>query len=230
MSRPLNPLVAIGEVVMVAAAYIIISTAAVGAIDASSVFPASWSSTERATGSGFLIGAGAQLLLILAGAYLLGIKDLQHAIGATFSPSTRNAWTIAGIATAIHIGTAILVYIPDPHRVWEPSRVNLILSIVPAADGWTQEVLFRGYVLLRLARAHISTYAQIPISGMLFAAIHLGYAGEGAWATLSPLVGTFMLGCFYAWAVQAGRGSLMPVVFCHVLIIVVLQPWLALVR
>jgi hypothetical protein len=39
-----------------------------------------------------------------------------------------------------------------------------------------------------------------------------------------------MLGCFYAWAVQSGRGSLRPVVCCHVLIIVALQPWLALAR
>ena len=36
-----------------------------------------------------------------------------------------------------------------------------------------------------------------------------------------------MLGCFYAWAVKSGRDSLTPVICCHVLIIVVLQPWLA---
>ena len=118
-----------------------------------------------------------------------------------------------------------------PHpRSTGPGSILLILSAVPAADGWSQEVTFRGYVLFRLARGGVPALAQVLISGGLFAAIHIGYAGEGTWATLAPLVGTFMLGCFYAWSVQSGRGSLKPVVFCHVLIIVIEQPWLALAR
>jgi membrane protease YdiL (CAAX protease family) len=110
------------------------------------------------------------------------------------------------------------------------SRLNVILSAVSAPDGWSQEVMFRGYVLFRLARAGVRAIAQILLSGTLFAAIHFGYAGESGWSILAPLVGTFMLGCFYAWAVRAGDGSLKPVVCCHVLIIVVLQPWLALAQ
>jgi hypothetical protein len=47
---------------------------------------------------------------------------------------------------------------------------------------------------------------------------------------MAPLIGTFMLGCFYAWAVRSGGGSLKPVIVCHMLIIIVLQPWLALAR
>lgn len=221
---------AAAEVVAVAAAYILISTTAVGAVDVASLFPASWSTAERATGGGFLIGALVQVALVLLGAYLLGLEDLRNAMAASFARSTRKAWTIAAIATAIHIGTAILLFMPQPGRVWELSGLNLILSVVPAADGWSQEVMFRGYVLFRLARADVPALPQILLSGSLFAAIHFGYAGETAWEFLAPLVGTFMLGCFYAWAVQSGRGSLKPVICCHVLIIVVLQPWLALAR
>ncbi len=90
--------------------------------------------------------------------------------------------------------------------------------------------MFRGYVLFRLARAGVPLLAQVAISGGLFSAIHFGYAGESAWEFVSPLLGTFILGCFYAWAVQVGRWSLKPVICCHVLIIVVTQPWLALAR
>ena len=223
-------ILAAAEVIAIAAVYILISTSTVGTVDATFLFPADWSSEERATGSGFLTGAVIQAVLVLLGAYLLGHKDLQRAIAASFAASTRQAWTIAAIATAIHIGTAMLVFVPQPERVWELSGLNLILSAVPAADGWSQEVLFRGYVLFRLARAGVPAIAQILISGSLFAAIHFGYAGESAGAFLAPLVGTFMLGCFYAWAVQSGRGSLKPVICCHMLIIVVLQPWLALAR
>jgi hypothetical protein len=219
---------AVAEVVSVAAVYILISTTAVSSVDASFLFPANWSSIKRATGGGFLTGAFVQLVLVLLGAYLLGRTDLQRAIGASVAPSTRQAWIIAGIATAIHIGTALLVFLPQPQRVWELSGLNAILSAVPAADGWSQEVLFRGYVLFRLARTGVPAMAQILISGILFAAIHFGYAGDTASAFLAPLVGTFMLGCFYAAAVQRGGGSLKPVIICHMLIIVILQPWLAL--
>ena len=223
-------LLAVAEVVGVAAAYILISTAAVGTVDAAFLFPASWSSAERATGSAFLIGAGIQVMLVLIGAYLIGGQDMRRAISASLAESSRQAWIIAAIATTIHIATAILVFLPEPDRVWEPSALNLILSVVPAADGWSQEVLFRGYVLYRLARAGVPAIAQILLSGSLFAAIHFGYAGETAWDFLSPLVGTLMLGCFYAWAVRTGGGSLKPVICCHMLIIVILQPWLALAR
>lgn len=221
---------AFAEVALIAAVYILISTSAVRAIDVSGLFPSTWSLAERATGSGFLTGALVQVALVLLGAYALGLRDLKTAVGASLTPSTGKAWTIAAIATAIHIGTAALLFLPHPERAWELSGLNLILSAVPAADGWSQEVLFRGYVLFRLARAGVPAIAQILISGSLFAAIHFGYAGESAWEFLSPLVGTLMLGSFYAWAVQSGRGSLKPVVCFHVLIIIVLQPWLALAR
>jgi hypothetical protein len=225
-----RPLLAVTETVAVAAAYITITTAVVRAFDLSFVFPEVWTPAQRAVGSGFLVGAIVQVTLVLLGACFPGLVDLRRAIRKTFSRSTRKAWTIAVLATAIHIATGVLVFLPEPERAWEISWINLILSAVPAADGWSQEVLFRGYVLFRLARGGIPGLVQVLISGGLFAAIHMGYVGEGTWAMLAPLLGTFMLGCFYAWSVQSGRGSLMPVVFCHVLIIVILQPWLALAK
>lgn len=225
-----SPGMALAEVAAVALVYIAVSTSAARAIDLHWLFPSGWSPAERATGSGFLVGAIVQAGLVLAAAYLLRLTDLRQAIAAVAAPSTRQAWTIAIIATAIHIGTGILVFLPQPERVVELSQLNLWLSLIPALDGWSQEVLFRGYVLLRLARGGIAALPQILISGALFAAIHLGYAGEGGWAFAAPLIGTFMLGGFYAWAVRSGGGSLRPVVVCHVLIIIVLQPWLALVR
>lgn len=221
---------ALDEVVAVAAGYILISTTAVGTFDADFLFPSHWSPMERSTGSGFLIGAAVQCALVLIGVYLLSLTDLRKAILAGFTPSNRQGWTIAAIATAIHICTAILLVLPEPTRVWELSALNGVLSAVPAADGWSQEVVFRGYVLFRLARANLPAIVQILLSGGLFAAIHLGYTGDTLWAFITPLVGTFMLGCFYAWAVQRGGGSLKPVIACHILIIVVLQPWLALAR
>ena len=222
--------IAVGEVLAVSAGYILVATTAVDLLDWSGFFPDAWSPDERATGSGFLVGAAVQLALILAGAYILRLPEIRHAIAATLRPSTRKAWSIAAIATAIHIGTALLLFLPEPGRVFEPSGLNGVLSTISAADGWSQEILFRGYVLFRLARGGLPGIAQILMSGGLFAAIHFGYAGETPFEFLAPLIGTLILGCFYAWAVRSGGGSLKPVIACHILIILVLQPWLALHR
>ena len=107
---------AVAEVVVVAAAYILLSTSAVRTFDADFLFPMSWSFTERATGSGFLIGAVTQMLLVLIAAYILRLKDVQRAIAAAFKASTSKAWIITAIATAIHIGTAALVSCRNPNE------------------------------------------------------------------------------------------------------------------
>lgn len=213
---------------LLAAAYIVISTQAVSALDASSIFPSAWAADEKATGGGFLVGALVQAALVMLIAFAFNNPDMRNAVAASFAASTGKAWIIAALATVIHIGTALLLVLPAPERVGELSALNLLLSIIPAADGWSQEVMFRGYVLFRLARAGVPAMVQILTSGLLFAAIHIGYVGADFWDIVSPLVGTFMLGCFYAWAVRSGNGSLKPVIACHALIILVLQPWLAL--
>jgi len=91
--------------------------AAVGAFNLSFVFPGIWTPAQRTVGSGFLIGAFVQVTLVLLGAYLLGRVDVRRAISGTFSPSTDKAWTIAVIATAIHIGTGLRASLPQPERV-----------------------------------------------------------------------------------------------------------------
>ena len=223
-------LVAFTEVLGVTGAYILISLFFVRVVDLSSILPDALSSQERTVGAGFLAGAVIQIALVLAGAYLLRLQDVVGAIRASVSPSTREAWIIASIATLIHIVTAVFVVIPEPGSVLSPSLSNVVLSLIPAADGVTQEIVFRGYVLYRLARGGVAALPQIIVSGALFSAIHIGYTGSTLWETLFPLVGTFVLGCFFAWAVQRGNGSLKPVIVGHVIIVIVCQPWLALAR
>ena len=78
---------AIGVVVF-AGTYILISTTAASNIDTSALFPGTWSSAERHTGSGFLVGAVVQVLLVLVGAYQgyqsgdLGASDLKCRLGS----------------------------------------------------------------------------------------------------------------------------------------------------
>ena len=99
---------------------------------------------------------------------------------------------------------------------------------LPLADGWTQEVMFRGYVVLRLARAEVSAAVQIAISALAFAGIHVGYMTSEGLGVMWPLVGTATLGGILAWSVVRGGGSILPATVAHLIILVVVQPWLAL--
>ena len=109
------------------------------------------------------------------------------------------------------------------------------MSLVPALDGITQEIVFRGYVILRLASNGISRFGQIFLSGILFAAIHFSYVTEldpstvgSTILSLMPLIGTFGLGAAWAFAFQQSGYKLLPVVTSHVLVIILVQPWLAI--
>ena len=70
--------------------------------------------------------------------------------------------------------------------------------------------------------------AQIAISALLFAAIHVGYMGSDLWSMFWPMFGTAVLGAFFAWSVLMAGGALLPVVLCHAVLVAIVQPWLAL--
>lgn len=218
--------IAAGEVALVAILYIAGAQLAVETVQADTLLPSVLSPRERAIGGVFLVGALAQLAMIAIAAALLA--DVRAAAAATFRRANRPGWTIALIGAAIQVATVAFFFVPDASRIVEPSARNVVLSLIPASDGWSQEVLFRGYILFRLARAGFPVWLQVAVSAAAFAAIHIGYFGAGFWGLLWPLVGTASLGAVFAASVIAARGSLLPAVTGHVLVILLVQPWLAL--
>jgi membrane protease YdiL (CAAX protease family) len=102
------------------------------------------------------------------------------------------------------------------------------MSLLPLTDGWTQEMMFRGYVLLRLAKADVPAMAQIAASAIAFASIHIGYIGSPGLGFIWPLFGTATLGAILAWSVVVARGSILPATVAHLVILIVVQPWLGL--
>ncbi len=217
---------AIVEVIVTGAVFIVLSHAAAAGLRLETLLPAFLSAPERAGGASFIAGAAAQIALVLA--FALIFKDLPRAIVNSLQFGTIPAWGAALIAISIHAATIAFFFLDDPAQIFEPSRRNLFLSIAPAFDGWSQEVFFRGYVIYRLARGGLPVLAQIAISALLFAAIHVGYVGDDLLSVIWPMFGTAVLGGFLAWSVLLARGALLPVVFCHAVLIVIVQPWLAL--
>jgi len=68
--------------------------------------------------------------------------------------------------------------------------------------------VFRGYLILRLARGGHSRFMQLLFSSVAFSAIHVGYVGDGWSEALPPLLGTMGLGAALGWAFIRGGYSL----------------------
>ena len=217
----------IAEVALVTASYVAVSRLAVGAVDASPLMPNFLSPREAGVGGVFLVGAAAQLMFVLVAA-AVGFPAFAEAIKSSWRVAPGRAWFIALTAATIQCATVAFFFIPEPAAVVEPSARNALLSVLPITDGWTQEVMFRGYILLRLASAGLPVWLQIVASAAAFASIHIGYIGSEGLGVFWPLIGTATLGGFLALSVVRGNGSLLPAVTAHVLIILIVQPWLAL--
>jgi hypothetical protein len=221
-----SPARAIAEVALVTAAYIAFAHLGLATVDLSSALPAFLSDREAQVGAGFLVGALAQLLFVAVAATI--IPTMRDAIRATFRRAPKPAWVIALVAAAVQCITIIVFFLPDPTHVVELSSRHALLLPLPLADGWSQEVMFRGYILFRLSKANVAIPFQIALSALAFSSIHFGYIGSAGLGVLWPLVGTATLGGILAWSVAEGRGSILPAVVAHVVILIVVQPWLAM--
>lgn len=212
---------------LVTAGYIAFSHWAVRQFDAAPLFANALDTREAEVGGVFLIGAVAQLLFVLA-AIILSVPEFREAARATVRRAPRQAWFIALTAAAIQCATVAAFFLPDPSQIVEISGRHAVLGVLPLADGWTQEMMFRGYVLFRLAKANVPAMGQIPASAIAFASIHLGYIGSDGLGVLWPLIGTATLGAMLAWSVVVARGSILPATVAHLVILIVVQPWLGM--
>lgn len=223
------------ETILVGAVYISLSNIAV----AKDIFGATkwfhgFSEIESNVAGGFTTGAITQIILVIVLISIPYFTDVRKSISTLFQLATTRGWRIALIILLIEVIVLYLGWIKEFDKLFDTSTFGISMSIVPSFDGLTQEIIFRGYVILRLARSGISKKWQIIVSGILFASIHIPYAaGPGhdlittITASLIPIVGTFSLGAAWAFAFQQSEYKLMPVVVSHILVIALVQPWLA---
>ena len=164
--------------------------------------------------------------------YVIRSKTIADAIRSLRQPAPRDAWFIAGIAAAIQTVVLLGLFISNPERVFEASFFNVYTSLVTAIGGGLgEETIYRAFVIITLANAGFTRTTQVLLSGALFGASHMSWSlaasDLGLLQILSPVLGTFGLGCVFAIAFQVSKHRLLPVVVAHGLINLIVEPWLA---
>jgi len=226
-----KPALAILEVLFVVTAYVLFTKFVIGRFDLP--FQSYWALDPIAArvARGFTLGAVAQMMFIIVLALIVRSRSLREALASIFRPAPFIAWFIALSVAGFDIAVLYAGWIDASDVSREPLLFRASMAAVPALDGFTQEALFRGYLIVRLAGAGVNRLLQVLLSAAAFGAMHFGYgAGEGAtWFDLVvPVLGTFGLGVGWAVAFQMGGHRLLPVIVAHMLIIVAVQPGLAL--
>ena len=219
----------IAECVAITVIYIVVSLGGLKLFDVSVAL--TWLTDEEASViSGFIVGSLSQIGAIVLIWFVLRPVDLERSMAAIRSPSNAEGWTIALVIIGIEAVVMFSFFLDVGWQAVKPSAINLTGSIGPLLDGVTQEVFFRGYLILRLMRGGHGLFIQLLFSSLAFSAIHIGYMGENWTDALPPLLGTTGLGFALGWAFVRGGYSLRPPIVAHAAILILVQPWLALGR
>lgn len=220
----------ISEILIVIVLYVFIPIIVFGQLAGFNPFSGVFEGKEAIVARSFALGATTQILFLAAMVFVFHSRHARASLKTLCQKAPPRGWVIAGIIVAIEIGTLVLFFLPDPAVLFQISLFSLITAAISALDGVTQEVVFRGYLLRRLNAVGFGKGFQIFMSGLAFGALHFNYggAGSGTMEQMIPALGTFGLGAALAFACQESDYKILPVVAAHVLIILILQPWLAL--
>ncbi|MGD0830800.1 MAG: CPBP family intramembrane glutamic endopeptidase [Terracidiphilus sp.] len=184
-----------------------------------------------ATGS----GAGELLLLIVLWLILRRKNDSFGRLGL-WKSSPWIGW-LAGLVVAVyyvvyavvgfHTGSA---HLPLTMIFFEPSLFHIYTALVLGLSaGLCEEVVFRGYLMTRLADAGYGWIVQVIASGALFGLAHGLYGfSQGLSNGLDIVSHTALLGALFAGVYLLSRRSLMPCILCHFLNDAIVLPWVFL--
>ncbi|MDX9912850.1 MAG: CPBP family intramembrane glutamic endopeptidase [Phycisphaerales bacterium] len=121
--------------------------------------------------------------------------------------------------------SVLLIEGEDVAPMGSPAPVLGVLSFatilaMSLANGFTEEVVLRGFLLRRLAHVGINPFAAIMLTTLAFSAYH---AYQGGYGILSALIGGITLGAYVV-----GTGRLWPCIVAHILSDVIpMTMWLA---
>ena len=148
--------------------------------------------------------------------------------------SPLRGWVLATLMTALYVWIVFESALSHQAGMNEVSLFHVGNSLAAGLSaGIVEEIFFRGFVMNQLRWSGFSVTAQVIASGVLFGAAHVGWgvlAGKPQWnVAIGAMVTTSILGLLYALIYIASRRSLMPVLIGHVLMDVLIEPWLVMV-
>jgi membrane protease YdiL (CAAX protease family) len=141
------------------------------------------------------------------------------------------AWilaTITAIAYVLYTMKSIPLVLAKQKEI---SLFKLLGILSAVVGGIVEEVFFRRWIMDMFMSGGFNPILQVIISGIAFGLAHTSWtllAKRDFKATLPAIISTSILGIFLAIIYLAGGRNLGPCIFAHVLINIVIEPWLML--
>jgi hypothetical protein len=141
------------------------------------------------------------------------------------------AWILATIVGTVYVSYTMRA-IPFVARMQREISLFKLLGVLAAVvGGIVEEVFFRRWVMDTLTFEGFASVTQVLISGIAFGLAHASWtllAKRDFKFSLPAIISTSILGFFLAIIYLAGGRNLGPCIFAHVMINVVIEPWLML--
>jgi uncharacterized protein len=175
-----------------------------------------------------LLIMGSPLAMILVGYKIPMFQNLGFERNSIASPMAWILATIVGIAYVLYTMRAI-PFVASMQR--EISLFKLLGILSAVVGGIVEEVFFRRWIMDNFMSGGFNPILQVVISGVAFGLAHTSWtllAKRDFKVTLPAIISTSILGIFLAIIYLAGGRNLGPCIFAHVLINIVIEPWLML--
>ena len=168
------------------------------------------------------------LAMVLAGYPIPMFQNLGFERETIAPPLAWILATIIAIAYVLYTMKAIPLVLAKQKEI---SLFKLLGILSALVGGIVEEVFFRRWIMDMFMKGGFNPILQVIISGVAFGLAHTSWtllAKRDFKATLPAIPSTSILGIFLAIIYLAGGRNLGPCIFAHVLINVVIEPWLML--
>jgi membrane protease YdiL (CAAX protease family) len=180
--------------------------------------------------SGAMLGEIVVLILLVQ--YLRGRGRSLRDLGL-WKTSPARGWIFAAIVTALYLWMTFAMALRGHSALGEISVFHIYNSLAAGiVAGFVEEIFFRGFVMSELEWSRLGPAVQVTAAGLLFGIAHSGwglFSGQVNWPALtSSVTATTILGLAFAIVYLASRRSLMPVIAGHLVMDLLIEPWLLL--
>jgi membrane protease YdiL (CAAX protease family) len=167
------------------------------------------------------------LMMVLLGYNIPVFKNLGFG-SDSFKPLTT--WILAVIVAMTYVVYTFRVIPFVRSKQHEISLFKLVGILSAVVGGIFEEAIFRRWLMDYLMFGGFGPIIQVVLSGVIFGLAHGSWLlakGEFKFA-LPAILSTAVLGTFLSGIYLLGERNLGPYIFAHILINIVIEPWLML--